>query len=59
LTFFEHGMTDVFAHKNNKTVRETLAHERYSKLARLIVQDYSAGMDIPLGAFLLNYFRAP
>lgn len=54
LTFLEHGMTDVFAHKNNKTVRETLTHQRYLKLARLIAQDYSAELDISLGAFLLN-----
>ena len=54
LTFLEHGMTDAFAHKNNKTVRETLAHQRYSKLARVIAEEHPAAMDIPLGTFLVT-----
>ena len=58
LTFLEHGLTDVFAHKNNKTVRESLAHRRYAKFAKLIAAEYLASIDQPLGTFLITLKRS-
>jgi hypothetical protein len=58
LTFLEHGMTDVFGRKNNKTVRETLAHRRYSKLGGVISPQFQGSMEEPLGDFLLKLKRS-
>lgn len=52
LTFIAHGLTDVFANKNNKSVQETLAHPRYKSLLETISRQYPAAMDKPLGVFL-------
>lgn len=40
LTFIDHGMTDVFGQKNNKTVEQTLAHKRYAKLSDVIARQF-------------------
>ncbi len=42
-----------WAHKNNKSVRETLEHHKYTKLRSLCANYYSE-LDKPLGAFLLE-----
>jgi hypothetical protein len=42
-----------WAHKNNKSVRETLEHPKYIKLRRLCNNNLSE-LDKPLGAFLLD-----
>lgn len=54
LTFVAHGLVDVFAQKNNKSVRETLEHKRYSKLGALIHEDLRSQLDRPLGDFLAD-----
>lgn len=41
----------IWSFKNNKTVRQTLGHPRYSKLARACAA-YQADLDLPLGQFL-------
>lgn len=47
------NLTDVFSFKNNKTLRETLNHHRYSNLKQLFYQDYHNNLDDSLGEFLL------
>jgi hypothetical protein len=42
-----------WAHKNNKSVRETLEHYKYTKL-RSLCNNYLSELDRPLGAFLLD-----
>lgn len=52
---FVNGLrVEVFAEKNNKTVRETLLRPKYSKLSELAHARYSASMERPLGEFLLD-----
>lgn len=46
--------TDVFGAKNNKTLKETLKHRRYSKLYPSILSHYEPRLDTPLGEFLLQ-----
>jgi len=54
---FEDGdQLDVFALKNNKSVRETLMHRRYAKLASE-TKKYSSSEDMRLGEFLLSLKR--
>ncbi len=43
---------DVFAHKNNKTVGQTLEHRHYAKLKKEIIDRYSDSLGMPLGEFL-------
>jgi len=43
---------DVFVHKNNKTVAQTLEHKRYSKLKDEVVERYQDYLEKPLGEFL-------
>ena len=45
---------DVFGDKNNKTLRETLAHRRYASLAATCAAEYSQHLDSPLGEVLLR-----
>ena len=54
LKFANDRRESVFADKNNKTVRETLAHRRYKSLAAACVTDYSQHLDSPLGQVLLE-----
>lgn len=49
--------SDVFAKKNNKSLRETLAHLRYKSFTGE-TSLHDAAMDIPLGDFLLDLKRA-
>jgi hypothetical protein len=52
ITFFATGIRDAFAAKNNKTLRETLAHKRYSSLAGTVQEKYAQFFEVPLGTFL-------
>lgn len=45
---------DVFGEKNNKTVAETLVHQRYKKFERDIKRKYPDSLEKPLGSFLLE-----
>lgn len=52
---FEPGQFEnVFAHKNNKTVAETLVHHRYRRLVDEVKQVYGQYLDWKLGEFLLH-----
>ena len=54
LSFATGRRKDVFANKNNKTLRETLAHRRYKTLAANCVANYPQHLDSPLGDVLLQ-----
>ena len=41
LQFTETNITNVFAKKNNKTLRETIEHHRYSKLSSNVETRYA------------------
>jgi hypothetical protein len=54
LVFLAHGVHDVFANKNNKSLRETLAHRRYRSLSKPVWSQYPRALDKPLGLFLVD-----
>lgn len=54
LDFVNDRQENVFAAKNNKTLRETLAHHRYKNLAHKCEATYPRHLDSPLGKFLLT-----
>ena len=52
LDFVNDQHENVFARKNNKTLRETLGHRRYLGLAPVCHANYSQHLDSPLGEVL-------
>ncbi|MCJ7739596.1 MAG: hypothetical protein MUQ10_20170 [Anaerolineae bacterium] len=52
LDFITRAEVYAFARENNKTVAETLAHERYSQLQPIILERHSAALNDPPGSFL-------
>lgn len=52
LVFLAHGMRDIFANKNNKSLRDTLAHRRYQSLSKSVLSQYPSALDKPLGLFV-------
>jgi len=54
LYFDADGLENVFADKNNKTLRQTLAHRRYKKYEAVVVANYLEYLEWPLGKFLLH-----
>ena len=54
LDFVNDRREDLFGDKNNKTLRETLAHRRYQNLASVCVDKYPEHLDSRLGEVLLQ-----
>jgi len=54
LQFDDGQFTDMFAEKNNKTLRQTLRHRRYSALSEETLRRYPQQLDTPLGEFLIT-----
>ena len=54
LTFLEKNICNVFANKNNKTLRETIRTTKYFKYSSIIEDSYHNDLDVPLGEFLLK-----
>jgi hypothetical protein len=54
IQFDKRQFTDVFAQKNNKTLSQTLVHQRYTALAEETCRRYPRQLDTPLGDFLLT-----
>lgn len=52
LDFTGDRIEDVFAGKNNKTLRETITHRRYRALAEVCEAGYVKHLDTPLGDVL-------
>jgi hypothetical protein len=53
IQFAKGQFIDVFAQKNNKTLSQTLAHQRYTALAEETRRRYPRQLDTLLGDFLL------
>lgn len=54
LNFVAHGLANVFAEKNNKTLSETLTRPRYASLREGATHRYPREQGAPLGRFLLG-----
>ena len=54
LHFTNGGIKNIFAKKNNKSLRETLVHKRYQNFSSTVNSNYSAYLDWDLGKFLLK-----
>ena len=54
LLFQEYNIENIFSHKNNKTLIETIQHYRYQKLKSKVMELYSDFIDQDLGVFLLK-----
>lgn len=54
LKFVTTGETNLFARKNNRTVEETLLHNRYSHLDGETREKYPTSLTMQLGDFLLD-----
>ncbi|GIP52917.1 hypothetical protein [Paenibacillus vini] len=54
LTFNSNEFVDVFANKNNKSLVETISHNRYTKHKDTIMSSYSDYLNLGLGRFLLE-----
>jgi len=54
LSFQKGVFSDLFGKKNNKTVRETLAHPKYASLRDATEAAYPSRLREPLGSFLLD-----
>jgi hypothetical protein len=52
LTFEEKNIESVFYNKNNKTLKQTFEHPKYSRLNLLLCEKYKAYLDKNLGDFL-------
>jgi hypothetical protein len=52
MRFNRHGIVNLFAEKNNKTVAETLSSARYSALSEDLRRRYPSFLDDRLGEFL-------
>lgn len=53
LFFVDGYLENIFAHKNNKTVKDTLIHRRYAKLGEEITEKYPEHLTSNLGEFIL------
>ncbi len=52
IKFHQHGIVNLFAEKNNKTLSETLSSKRYTSLSREVQRRYSNSLNNRLGDFL-------
>lgn len=52
LHFDSFNEKNIFEKKNNKSLHQTLNHQRYSKFSKEIISDYYDYLDWPLGEFL-------
>lgn len=54
IIFHKHGIVDLFSHKNNKTLAETLSGKRYANLTEEVVHLYPNSLNEKLGSFLFK-----
>jgi hypothetical protein len=52
IQYHKHGIVNLFAHKNNKSLAETLSSERYASLFNEVRRRYPNSLDERLGKFL-------
>ena len=58
LIFSDCRTGDLFSHKNNRTLHETIRHRKYVGLAPEALTDYAGLLDLGLGTFLLRLKEA-
>ena len=58
LTFVKKEVTSIFYYKNNKTLKQTLEHHKYSRLKLLLENKYKSYLDNKLGDFLKSLKEA-
>jgi hypothetical protein len=58
ITFEPERYINIFAKKNNKTLSQTLEHQRYAKLKPAATEKYSGYLDQPLGKALFEMKQA-
>jgi hypothetical protein len=58
LTFVTKDITSIFINKNNKTLKETFEHHKYSRLKLLLADKYKNHLDNKLGDFLKSLKQA-
>lgn len=51
-SFIRQNIESIFYNKNNKTLKQTLEHHRYSRFKNLMYSDYSEFLELNLGDFL-------
>lgn len=54
IIFHRHGIVDLFAQKNNKTLAETLSSKRYASLGKEVFRQYPNCFNERLGEFLFR-----
>ena len=52
LTFDKKNIENIFYDKNNKTLKETFEHDKYSRLKTFLADKYKNQLDLKLGDFL-------
>ena len=52
INIIKKGLTSIFYNKNNKTLRQTFEHYKYSQLRDLLEDKYRSYLDYKLGDFL-------
>jgi hypothetical protein len=52
ISFHHHGIVNLFAQKNNKTLAETLSSKRYASLSKEVFRQYPNFLNEKLGEFL-------
>lgn len=52
LTFVKKNIENIFYYKNNKTLKETFEHNKYSRLKTLLADNYKNHSNLKLGNFL-------
>lgn len=52
LTFDKKNIENIFYDKNNKTLKETFEHDKYSRLKTILAEKYKNQLDLKLGDFL-------
>lgn len=52
LTFYSKNVESIFYNKNNKTLKETLDHHRYSRLKKIMHSEFTDFLETKLGDFL-------
>jgi hypothetical protein len=58
LTFVAKDITSIFFNKNNKTLKETFEHHKYSRLKILLADKYNNHLGTKLGDFLKSLKQA-
>jgi hypothetical protein len=54
IKFYQYDIENIYANKNNRTLRETIKHDKYHKFSMIINNSFKEYMNVGLGSFLLE-----